>query len=233
MKDTVQIGFNRTGVQMSPRFSARMTEGSQRYSPEKMPNDEIQNLRAKFISQSNPIGTVPLPGNMKGALSEAWQKLEGKRPELLLDKMGERLAFERTGARLYEALILKCDESSIENLPLVRLREIHAQEIAHFHLLNETIESIGADPTAQTPCADVAAVASMGLVQAAFDPRVNVAQTLNVILTAELTDGAGWETLVELADEAGLGDRVDQFQTALLHEEEHITTIRALIDQVL
>jgi hypothetical protein len=35
--------------------------------------------------------------------------LKGESPQILLDKLGERLAFERTGARLYDAFITKCE----------------------------------------------------------------------------------------------------------------------------
>ena len=37
-------------------------------------------------------------------LKTALNKLVGVSPEVLIDKLGERLAFERTGTRLYDAL---------------------------------------------------------------------------------------------------------------------------------
>lgn len=39
-------------------------------------------------------------------------------------------------------------------IPLERLTEFRNQESQHFHLLIESIRSLGADPTAQTPDAD-------------------------------------------------------------------------------
>jgi hypothetical protein len=83
------------------------------------------------------------------------------------------------------------------------LGRIRAEELAHFHLLCEAAITLGADPTAQTPCADVAATASMGLLHVVADPRTTLAQSLNAILTGELTDNAGWDLLTELAQEAG------------------------------
>lgn len=34
-------------------------------------------------------------------------KMTGTRPEVLVDKLGERLAFKRTSTRLYEAMLMK------------------------------------------------------------------------------------------------------------------------------
>jgi hypothetical protein len=39
----------------------------------------------------------------------AAKAMKGEKPTLLLDKLGERLAFERSGTRLYEALVSKHD----------------------------------------------------------------------------------------------------------------------------
>lgn len=45
-------------------------------------------------------------------------------------------------------------------------------------MLSEAIVDMGGDPTAQTPCADVSAVAAMGLIQVLTDPRTTLAQGL-------------------------------------------------------
>ena len=68
-----------------------------------------------------------------------------------------------------------------------------------------------ADPTAMTPCANTAGVASMGIMQVITDPRTTVPQCLSAILTAELADNAGWELLIQLANEMGQDDMVAQF----------------------
>ena len=71
------------------------------------------------------------------------------------------------------------------------------------------MERLGGDPTAQTPCADVTAVASAGLLQAVRDPRTSVTQSLQALLTAELVDNASWELLYTLAREHGFEDVVE------------------------
>ena len=63
--------------------------------------------------------------------------------------------------------------------------------------------TMGADPTAETPSADVIGVASQGLLQVITDPRTTLSQSLEAMLTAELTDNDGWETLAALADDLG------------------------------
>jgi hypothetical protein len=108
---------------------------------------------------------------------------------------------------------------------LQTLRTIRAEELAHFHLLSDSVTELGADPTAQTPCADVAGTASMGLVQVITDPRTTMAQCLNAILMGELTDNAGWELLTELATEAGQSDLAEQFSQALKAERRHVTIV--------
>jgi bacterioferritin (cytochrome b1) len=155
----------------------------------------------------------------------------------LLDKLGERIAFERAGTRLYTALISKHlavinsgDEvlpSMIEGeSPSATLQRIRDEELEHFHMLCNRVTQLGGDPTAQTPCADVTAAASSGLIQVVTDPRTTLAQSLNAVLTAELTDNAGWELLIELATDAGEQDMVSEFSEALQEEQQHLEVVR-------
>lgn len=127
-------------------------------------------------------------------------------------------AFERTGTRLYDAFIAKCrtqKPGAIEDAELVRIRN---EEAKHFALVGECIEFLGGDPTAQTPCADVAGVASAGLMQVLTDPKTTVAQSLDALLIAELTDNAAWEDLIALARKLGHEDMAAQFEQALEHQ---------------
>jgi hypothetical protein len=50
---------------------------------------------------------VPPPTSMKGMAKSALQALKGEKATVLIDKLAERLAFERTGTRPYETLIQK------------------------------------------------------------------------------------------------------------------------------
>src|SRR5690606_21457866 len=127
------------------------------------------------------VGSVPIPATPKGMLKSAMEKMVGRHPETLINKLGERLAFERSGVRIYESFIEKCESATndgkdVSPVPLERLWEFRNQEAQHFRLLKQSIESLGADPTAQTPDADVIGVSSMGLMKAIMDPRTSISQ---------------------------------------------------------
>ena len=113
------------------------------------------------------------------------------------------------------------------------LEQIRADEARHFRLLSDAIESLGGDPTSQTPSADLAGVESMGLVQVLNDPRTTVAQSLHAIVTAELSDKSGWETLLALADEHNLTDMVDDFTQALNQEREHLALVQTWYEEAI
>src|SRR5690606_41459299 len=55
--------------------------------------------RVKRAEEADRIGSVPVPGSAKGMLKSTFDMALGKSPELLVDKLGERLAFERSGDR--------------------------------------------------------------------------------------------------------------------------------------
>jgi hypothetical protein len=158
----------------------------------------------------------------------AKELLKGTKPTVFIDKLGERLGFERTGVRLYEAALLKFDvHGTWDGGPSrVQLEKIHRDEMAHFVLVREAMEQLGADPTAVTPCADLASVASKGIPEVLVDPRTNLVQCLEALLVAELTDNAGWELLIELAQGLGQTDLVEQFEQALSVEAEHLLLVR-------
>src|SRR5688572_25927052 len=169
MAKETRLGVNRTGMQMSPRDSNELLQGSQRAVPTSEGDEgALARIRADYVREGERPGSVPLPGTLKGAVKTGMDALTGSRTQVLLDKLGERLAFERAGTRLYQALIIKClaTPAAQSVIEMDLLEEIHNEEARHFELLHEAIESLGADPTAQTPCADLTGVQSLGLVQA-------------------------------------------------------------------
>jgi tRNA isopentenyl-2-thiomethyl-A-37 hydroxylase MiaE len=99
-------------------------------------------------------------------------------------------------------------------------------ELSHFVLVREAIEKLGADPTALTPSANLVSVASKGVPEVLVDPRTNLVQCLEALMMAELTDNAGWELLVELAQSLGQHELAEQFEQALMAEAEHLQLVR-------
>jgi ferritin-like protein len=224
MEEATVIGMNKTGADMAPRNTRKMKEAA--VSDDPAPEGElsaIAHLRSQYVHEAERIGSVPPPATLKGVVTTGLNKFSGRNPEVLIDLLGERCAFERTGTRLYDAMVMKCLalEGTGETLPIADLERIRDEEAQHFILLTEAILSLGADPTAVTPAADVAAVASMGLLQVVSDPRTTISQCLNALLTAELTDYAGWELLIQLCEQMGQDDWASRFRQALAQESEH------------
>ncbi|HEU4433162.1 MAG TPA: ferritin-like domain-containing protein [Pyrinomonadaceae bacterium] len=216
---------NRTGMQTSPELADEIIEGSTAATPSSGGGVEgIAESRVDYITEGFPLGSMPLVPVSEEAVADEDEATMA----VLLDKLSERLAFERMGVRLYEALLNKC-ETLGEMSPgptLEEIRRIGTEELDHFLMLNETITDLGGDPTVESPSADIAAVTSMGIMQVLTDPRSSVPQCLQALLTAELTDNAGWELLIEMASNLGYDDMRQQFETALTHEEEHLQNVR-------
>lgn len=230
------MGMNRTGIQMSPIDSKAMQNVDPAIAPDNGGDQSaLAEIRTDYIANADALGSVPLPGTLGGAVSVVKGMLKGDSPHILLDKLGERLAFERTGTRLYDALITKCDVMLSDDISMTMadLESIRADEARHFRLIADAITSLGGDPTSQTPSADLAGVESMGLVQVLNDARTSIAQSLHAIVTAELCDKAGWETLVALADEHGLSDMVDDFTDALNQEREHLALVQTWYEEAI
>jgi rubrerythrin len=148
---------------------------------------------------------------------------------VLLDKLGERLYFERQGARLYEVFLQKVESGAGEAaiaLPAEDLAQIYKEEKKHFELLQTAITELGGDATVETPSADIAGVLSHGILQIVMDQRTTVAQTMQAILSAELLDNDGWQMLIDLAGESGQARLKEKCQEAKLAEQRHLQTIR-------
>ena len=232
--DSTRLGTNRTGMQMSPVHGKEMMENTELEAtqPAEPDGQAIAQVRAEYAEEADPIGSVPAPGTLKGMVKSGAKMMVGNRPQAFIDKLAERLAYERGGTRLYEAAIVKFMAHG-EELPDVSvddLRQIRDEEAAHVLLIKECIEQLGADPTAQTPSADLVGVETMGFLQAVTDPRTNLAQTLHAVLAAELVDEAGWETLIALAENMGQTDMAHRFREAEQHEQEHIFKVRGWYD---
>jgi ferritin-like metal-binding protein YciE len=210
MQDSTQatgIGRNRTGVEASPQLSKEMNDLVQPVSAETADASPLNEVRLLYISEADPLGCVP---------------------QAFIDKLAERLAYERSGTRLYDAVIAKfmAHQGELQSASLQEVTEIRNEEAGHAALIRTCIEQLGADPTAQTPSADLVGVATAGFLQAAADPRTTLAQTLQVALAAELVDVASWETLISMAEQMGQDGMVERFRKALDHETEHVAKVR-------
>lgn len=235
MTQQTTIGVNRTGMQMSSLDANDLQAGMPPSMTPATPGDdsELAEMRSSYIVEADPVGSVPLPATITGTPTTGTSTLTGGQPQVLLDKLGERLAFERTGTRLYDALITKFDalQDSSTSMTMADLQQIRQDEVRHFAIVAEAITSIGGDPTSQTPCADISGVESMGLMQVVTDPRTTIAQALHAVLVAELTDQAGWELLIALAEDHGQNAMVTDFSLALTEERTHLTRVQQWFEE--
>lgn len=219
MEQHVSVGDNRTTRARHPEMYESMEKGTKEFVPtsEGEGNELIREERVAWSKESEALGHVPPMG----------EELPKEMVELV-DKLGERLAFERTGTRLYDALLAKHDAyGAFDGGPSrSELEDIRREEHEHFLMLEQVISQLGGDPAALTPSADLASTVSSGVVQAVNDPRVNLLQGLEAILVAELTDQASWSSLIEIAKRAGKSELEKPFTRAYQSEEEHVEKVR-------
>lgn len=240
MQKSTHLGTNRTGMDMSPIDSRQLVSDVEELTPQgkSRGNGTMASLEKQYINEADPIGSVPIPGTPRGLLKSGLEKFKGRNPELFINKLGERLAFERSGYRFYQAVIRKCEAASdgkraLGPVSLRKLKHIRDEEGEHFLLVKEMMETLGADPTAQTPDANVSGVAAMGIQRVLADPRTSLAHCLEMLLTLEMTDNAGWELLIKLAQEFGQDEMAERFQQALFQENEHLETVRSWLEQMM
>jgi ferritin-like protein len=227
-------GDNRTGGKVSMEETIKTAAGAAKMTrPSEGDASALADNRILYMKESDFVGTLPKPSSLKGMISSIREKiLQGD--HTFLDKLGERLAFERTGTRLYEALISKHKGSVQENsLPeLSILEQFCDEEREHFELCARVMEELGGDSTAVTPSADICGVAAQGWMQVLTDPRTTFQQSLEIILQAELADNNCWENLIELAENLGLDDVVEKFSQAKEEEDVHLTTITQWVKEL-
>jgi ferritin-like metal-binding protein YciE len=206
-----------------------MIEGTAEFPPDS-PGDErtISEVRELFAKEAEPLGSLPLPPSVPGMVSTALGALKGARPTQFVDKLGERLSFERTGVRLYEALISKyATFGSFPGGPeLKNLEENMREEHEHMRLLTEVITQLGHDPTAVTPSADLHATMTKGILEVMVDARTTFVQCLEALLLVELADNDCWESLIEMARQTGEESIVEAFEQALAEEADHLQDVR-------
>lgn len=168
----------------------------------------------------------PLPGALIGmpTPAECFGSSEGT--ALLLERMAERLAFERGAARIYEALLEKLDATP--GKPIVSkdaIRRFRDEEAAHFQILCEAIESLGGDPLTWAPTANPIVVQASVLRRAIEDPRSPLAQCVDALLSWERVDLAGWEELLRIANESSQDALAQRLCLVVQAEREQVACV--------
>jgi hypothetical protein len=232
MRQSAQQGQNKTGIVKAGRLGEEIVAATREFRPSS-PGDAqaIAEVRVAYAQEGEGLGETPPPSGLVDKAKAAVSAATGGQPTLLMDKLGERLAFERAGARLYEALLSKYRAyGSFAGGPSGEdLLHILNEEYEHADLLERAIKDKGGDPTALTPAANLAANISAGLPQVLSDPRTNLLQSLEAIVVAELADNECWTALAQLARQAGEDELTQQCLEAIEHERDHLRRVRAWI----
>lgn len=229
---------NRTGIKASPIDARKMIDGTEERMPDHMVRTEPSELFAERLAYSRsapPVGTMPAPVTIKGVAKSAGRKIKGQNSNVFLDHLAARLAFERTGTRIYDALLVKQEAADVHPSGPTREELVHIrdEELEHALMLAACIEELGGDPTAMTPAADIQAVASSGIPQVLADPRTTLSEALEAVLIAELADVDAWEMLIDLAEGLGQEEMAERFTVALSQEEEHLANVREWVSRSL
>ncbi len=220
LETSTTSGTNHTGLAPHGDVLAKMIEGAHEFPPTSSGGPAgIAEARIDYARVGEPPATMPSAPVTPAKLP-------------LLDRLGARMQFERTGTRLYDALISKLDAyGSFDGGPSRQeLLEIREQELSHALLTQELVGSIGGDPTAITPGANLQATASQGIACVLLDPRTSLIDCLEAMLIIELTDLDSWGMLARIAEPLGDAGMIDKITQAQKVELEHLAKVRGWLE---
>jgi bacterioferritin (cytochrome b1) len=146
----------------------------------------------------------------------------------VLDVLAARLTFERTGVKLYDSVIQKIERSGESRYQALvdTLRKHRDEEKEHAEWLEWVIRALGGRPEEITNLARLETEESQGIQSVILDGHTRVIEVLHALLTAELADNAGWDLLVELADDTGDQLARAEFGKRMLEEARHLAFLR-------
>lgn len=219
IQPSLRTGHNRTGLAVAPERRGMLDVPRELTPTSRGSADQIASVRIRYSREGGPPGTMPREPHVHKELLA------------FVDLLGARMAFERCGVRLYDALIAKHDAfGGFAGGPeRGDLHEIREQELAHMRMLDSIITDVGADSTVMTPCANREIVMSRGIGDILVDPRTSLLDGLEAIIVAELADHEEWIGLVDIARDMNRDDLVRSFTNAQRTEDEHLTKVRAWI----
>lgn len=158
------------------------------------------------------------------------EKLAKKNPFKVIDLLNERLAFERAGVRLYDLLLGRLRASADPAMEKLgdEMQEHRDEEKEHEEWLEEQIRALGGDARSPSEHSILVETESEGI-ERVIRRDQSIAHDFHALLTAELADNAGWDLLVQLADEFGDRSAKKEFKKRLHEEEEHLLFARKVL----
>ena len=161
------------------------------------------------------------------------KQLIAKHPERVVDYLAERLAFERSGVRLYEAVLVRvreADEPEVRALaPLLERQRDEERE--HVAWLQAQLQGLGAGSHPTSARAQLSQEETRGFAHVILETEAPLPHLLHALLAAELVDHAGWDLLVALADEAQDGEAQRELHRRRDEEARHLALCRELAER--
>jgi bacterioferritin (cytochrome b1) len=151
----------------------------------------------------------------------------------VIDVLNERLAFERAGVKLYDRVLEVMRGIADENVQRMRdeMEEHRDEEKEHEEWLEEQIRALGGDAHAETDKSRLVTRESKGIEEVVMSDA-ELPHLLHALLAAELVDNAGWDLLVQVADEAGDREAKREFKKRLHEEEDHLLFVRKAVEKL-
>lgn len=221
MTQAPRMGDNRTGIGADPEQAEAMMQVTEELArPTSSGVAGTAEVHGDYAREAGAIGSIPRSGAGGEDVPESLAPL--------IDRLGARLAFERSCTRLYEGLMRKLDgrggfAGGPDRRQLARIRD---EKRRHFDMLRAAVLDLGGDPTALTPSADVEATVGRGVGDVISDPRTTLLEGLEAILVTELADRESWRALTAIAGACGRSEMAERFREALWIEEEHLEGVR-------
>jgi rubrerythrin len=160
------------------------------------------------------------------------EKMAAKNSARIIDLLAERLAFERSGVRLYDQILDRMREAPDENITgmLETMQKHRGEEKEHEEWLEECIRKLGGDPNAETEHSRLVKQESKG-VEEVVEKDTMLPHLFHALLVAELADNAGWDLLHSLAGELGDSAAKKEFGKRLREEAEHLLFVRKVVQK--
>src|SRR5690606_22458850 len=104
-----ELAINRTGIYVSPVDGPAVVEGARDAPSSPGSAHDLAAVRKQYTREVNLVGHMPAPASLQVVVDAGAAVNRRRRVNILLDKLGERLAFERSGVRLVDALLAKLE----------------------------------------------------------------------------------------------------------------------------
>jgi bacterioferritin (cytochrome b1) len=151
----------------------------------------------------------------------------------VIDVLNERLAFERAGVKLYDRVLEVMQGTSDENVQrmLEEMEGHRNEEKEHEEFLEEQIRTLGGDAHGETEKSRLVTRESRGIEEVVMSDA-ELPHLFHALLAAELVDNAGWDLLVQIANEAGDREAKREFKRRLHEEEDHLIFVRKAVEKL-